>query len=179
MRAVIVYESMYGNTRQIAEAIREGLGADDDVRVVPVAEADPAMLHGADLLVTGGPTHAHSISWPSTRRSAADAAAKPDAGLTLEPGATGVGLREWLPTLGDVKIWAAAFDTRLDAPQVFTGRGSARIERRLRQHKAHLIAEPESFLVTKQNTLLPGELERARAWGQRLADLLAAHTAKP
>src|SRR4051794_34303203 len=56
MRALIVYESMYGNTRQIAEAIAEGCRQAGEASVVRAASCDPAMLAGLDLLVIGGPT---------------------------------------------------------------------------------------------------------------------------
>jgi len=36
-----------------------------------------------------------------------------------------------------------------------------------------LIAAPESFLVTKEDTLHPGELDRARAWGENLSRSIA------
>ena len=75
MRAVVVYESMYGNTHHVAEAIGTGLSEGYDVAVVPVSEADPAVLNGADLVVVGGPTHLHGMSRPSSRKGAATAAA--------------------------------------------------------------------------------------------------------
>jgi flavodoxin len=62
MRAVVVYESMYGNTHLVAGAIGAGLGTVFDVCVVPVSEASAAVLDGADLVVVGGPTHAHGMS---------------------------------------------------------------------------------------------------------------------
>ena len=122
MRVLIVYESMYGNTRTVAERIGAGLGPDLDVDVVPVADATAERVAGADLLVVGGPTHVHGLSWPRTRRAAVEAAAK-DPALDALPGADGRGLREWLahlpsPTTGAA---AAAFDTRIDAPAAFTG----------------------------------------------------------
>ena len=86
MRAVVVYESMYGNTHLIADAIGTGLAEGFDVTVVPVADADKAVVAGADLVVVGGPTHAHGMSRSSTRQGAADAAAKAAGELTLEPG---------------------------------------------------------------------------------------------
>ena len=70
MRALIVYESMYGNTRRMAEAIAEGLEAAMPTRVLPVASADYDALAGADLLLVGGPTHAHGMSHPATRAEA-------------------------------------------------------------------------------------------------------------
>lgn len=62
MRAVVVYESMYGNTHRIAEAIGAGLDAPFDVGVVPVAEVSPVVLADAGLVVVGGPTHVHGVS---------------------------------------------------------------------------------------------------------------------
>src|SRR6266480_4926455 len=59
MRVVIVYESMFGNTHLIADAIAEGLALGNEVTVVPVARAGRELLDGADLVVAGGPTHIH------------------------------------------------------------------------------------------------------------------------
>ncbi len=64
MRAVIVYESMFGNTHAIADAIGEGLEPKLEVVVVPLAEAGRERLGDADLLVVGGPTHFHGMSHP-------------------------------------------------------------------------------------------------------------------
>ena len=66
MRAVIVYESMFGSTRKVAEAIAEGLADCAEVSVVPVTSADARILDGADLVVVGGPTHTHGMSRPGT-----------------------------------------------------------------------------------------------------------------
>src|SRR5579872_93280 len=70
MRAVVVYESMYGNTHLIADAIGAGLGSAFDVSVIPVSEAGSAVLADADLVVVGGPTHIHGISRARTRKAA-------------------------------------------------------------------------------------------------------------
>ncbi len=70
MRAVVVYESMYGNTHHVAEAIGSGLAEGFDVAVVPVAEAGQEMIDDADLVIVGGPTHAHGMSRESTRQEA-------------------------------------------------------------------------------------------------------------
>jgi len=171
MRAVVVYESMYGNTHLVADAIATGMRdvAGDVVLVAPVDEADAAMLDGAELLVVGGPTHVHGMSRPKTRTAAAEAAAKPESGLTMEPDADGPGLREWFDELDAVPRSAAAFDTRLDAPPAFTGRAAKSIGKRLRKLGCELIAKPESFLVTKETHLLDDEAARARAWGTELA----------
>lgn len=68
MKITIVYESMFGSTRAIAEAIGEGCGQWADVEVVSVADADPGMVDRTDVLVVGGPTHAWGMSRPSTRK---------------------------------------------------------------------------------------------------------------
>jgi hypothetical protein len=171
MRAVVIYESMYGNTHQIAEAIGTGLAGEFDVAVVPVAEAGRAVVSDADLIVVGGPTHVHGMARASSRQAAAKAADEPGAGLRLEPDAVKSGLREWLDSLGKSKVHAraAAFDTRIDGPAVFTGRASKAVGKALRHHGYDLVAEPESFLVTKQNHLLPHERDRAASWGATVA----------
>ena len=171
MRAVIVYESMYGNTHLIADAIAAGLG-DNEVAVVPVEHATDELVAGADLLVVGGPTHAHGMTRASTRQAAVDAAHKPKSEIALDPDAEGEGLREWFEQLGAVAGTAAAFDTRADAPAAFTGRASKGIAKRLRHHGLVLLAEPESFLVIRDNHLEPHEEERARTWGAVLADAM-------
>lgn len=168
MRAVVVYESMYGNTHLIAQAIGEGLADSADLVVVPVTEGDSALAAGADLLVVGGPTHVHGMSRPRTRAAAIDAAKKPDSGLTFEAQADAAGVREWLDSLGHLDMRAAAFDTRIDAPAAITGRASKRIAHKLRQHRCTLVADPESFLVTKDSHLEPDEEARARQWGASL-----------
>jgi hypothetical protein len=174
MRAVVVYESMFGNTRRVAEAIGEGLQPAHDVVVVPVRDAGPDVLADAQILVVGGPTHVHGMTRPRSRQAAADVAGKPESPVALEEGATGPGVREWLAALEYPNVFAASFDTRSHAPAALTGRASKGIHRELSRHGAHLIAEPESFFVTKENTLETGEAARARRWGEQLGAEMAA-----
>ncbi|HEV2450517.1 MAG TPA: flavodoxin domain-containing protein [Streptosporangiaceae bacterium] len=169
MRAVVVYESMYGNTHLIADAIAAGLQPACEVRVVPVSQASPAVLAGADLVVVGGPTHMHGMTRAASRKAAVEAAKKPASPLKVEPDALGPGLREWFGRLGRYQVNAAAFDTRIHAPAAFTGRASKGIAQQLRAHGYEVIAEPESFLVTKQDRLEPHETSRARDWAAQLA----------
>jgi hypothetical protein len=171
MRAVVVYESMYGNTRMIAEAIGSGLRSFDSGAVVPVGKVTPELLADVDLLVAGGPTHAWHMSRPGSRQSAVEAARKPDSGLTLEPAAAGPGLREWFASLASLSCNAVAFDTRMKIPAALSGRASKGIARQLRLHGCVPAAKSESFFVSKGNQLLPGEEERARAWGAQLASV--------
>lgn len=175
MKAVVIFESMYGNTRSIAEAVAEGIRADGDVlvSVLPVGEASTEITGDADLLVVGGPTHMHGMSRPSSRHAAHEAAAKPDSGLVIDPAADGPGVRDWLAHLEHRAGLGAAFDTRLDAPPMFTGSAAAGIARKLRRAGVTAITGPQSFLVTKQTELCAGEAARAREWGVELSKLAA------
>jgi hypothetical protein len=163
---------MYGNTHVVAGAVGDGLERLGDVSVVAVEEASAAMLAGADLVVVGAPTHVHGLSRPSTRRAAADDRSTGRSTLVLDPAAGGPGVREWLAALGasDAHAAAAAFDTRLAGPPLLTGRASKQIAKQLRAHGYRLVAEPESFLVSKDTRLLDGEVGRAEEWGRRLAE---------
>jgi hypothetical protein len=167
MRAVVIYESMFGNTRAIAEAIAAGLGPAGDVTVVSVARAKRELLENTNLVVVGGPTHTHGMSKKRTRAAAAQMSRKPDSTLVLDADAHGTGLREWFAAMGQGTAPAAAFDTRLTGLAVITGRASRQIGRQLRRHGFRLVARPQSFLVAG-HTLLPGETERAREWARGL-----------
>lgn len=167
VRVLIVFESMYGNTREIAEEIGAGMEG-DDVTVAAVHDVDRGLVEAADLVVVGAPTHVHGLPRPTSRRGAVDAAAKTD-DLTLEPHATETGVREWLDGLPKhAHSPAAAFDTRIDVAPLLSGRASRAIDRQLRHHGYRPVAEPESFLVDKQSRLIDGELQRARKWGGRV-----------
>ncbi|MEO6703157.1 MAG: flavodoxin domain-containing protein [Jatrophihabitantaceae bacterium] len=171
MRAVVVYESMYGNTRQVAQAIAAGLAERLVALALPVSQAGPLALAGAELIVVGGPTHAWSMSRPATRTSAAEQA--PAKGLVMDESASGIGVREWLATRPGEPRWVAAFDTRLNAPAALTGRASRSISQQLRRYQLPILDRPQSFLVSKANKLADGELDRARDWGRLLAQRLA------
>ncbi len=172
MRAVVVYESMFGNTRQIAEAVAAGLGERLDVEVLRADHAGDLTTHTIDLLVVGAPTHAWGLPRANTRTGSLEYVRKAHGELKLEPQAdTLPGVREWLSTLGTFGAFGAAFDTRLRAPALVTGRASKAIAAGLERHALSLVAPPESFLVDRQHHLITGELERARAWGVTLRNL--------
>jgi multimeric flavodoxin WrbA len=174
MRALIVYESMYGNTHVVAEHIAEGLRPSFDVTVVSVADATAELVKASDLLVCGGPTHMHSMSSGLSRRLAIDAAGKADHELSLDAAAAGPGLRDWLQGIVRSRVAAAAFDTRTDSSAAFTGQACQGIARRLRRHGLHVVNHPESFLVDNDNHLLAGEAERATRWGASVAGAVTA-----
>jgi hypothetical protein len=179
MRALVVYESMYGNTQVTAGNIADGLRGDYEVTLVPLAEATAELVAGADLLVAGAPTHMHGLPSTSSRRMAAQAAAKEGSGLRIAPGARGPGMRDWLKDLGRRDGLAAAFDTRLNGVPAFTGRASRPIAKLLKRHGRRLVAAPESFLVGSQNTLLDGEAARARRWGMLLGAVSKTYLPTP
>ena len=162
---VVIHESMYGNTRRIAEAIAEGMG----VLAVPVARADNDVLNHAELVVVGAPTHAWHLPSPRSRQAAAEGAAKTDSGVHLEPEATGSGVREWMADPASHPRAVAVFDTRVKMPRAFSGSAARHMAKLARRRRTPLAAPPTSFFVTKDNRLLDGELERARAFGAELA----------
>jgi flavodoxin len=168
MPAAVIYESMFGNTRKVAEAVADGLRESGDVVVMRANDATtPSMVADVDLVVVGAPTHVHGLSRASSRDAALQMAAKPDAHVSLEPDAAAPGVREWLASLGNTEIRAAAFDTRQAGPRFFTGSAARKIRRELRKRGAKIAAPVESFVVRK-NQLVDGELDRARVWGARL-----------
>ncbi|MBJ7455922.1 MAG: flavodoxin family protein [Thermoleophilia bacterium] len=167
MTALVVYESMFGNTHTVAERIARGLGG---ATLVAVAEATAEAIAAADLVVVGGPTHVHGMVSDRTREGARQQAAEPGSGLTLDPDAEGPTLRDWFDGLAlPAECRAAAFDTRVHGPAPLTGRASRGIAKRLERHGATLVAPPESFFVERDNHLSEGEADRAEAWGASLA----------
>ena len=169
MRALVVYESMYGSTHVIADNIADGLRADYEVTVVPVREATPELVAAADLIVAGAPTHLRGLSSAKSRQMAAQAAAKDGSRLRMDPDAGGPGMQDWLKGLGHRDGVAAAFDTRVNGLALLTGRASRPIARLLKRHGYRLVAAPEGFLVCSHGTLLDGEASWARRWGMTIA----------
>jgi hypothetical protein len=179
MKTVIIYESSFGNTRRVAEELARVAVGHGPVDVHPAEAVGAGVLDDADLVLVGGPTHAHGMSWKSTREEAAkQAAASGDADAPPDvraPGidAAGTGLREWFHRVDHVDgTAAAAFDTRVDGPEFLTGRASLGISRRLRHHGFHEVAAPRSFLVDRENDLLDGELTRAGEWAASVYESL-------
>jgi len=162
-KVLVVYESMFGNTHDVAEAVAVGLRASLDVALVDVADAPLEIPDDVDLVVVGGPTHAFGMSRPSTRQSAVEQGADPHAGEHI-------GLREWIAgVVAPEGIPTAAFDTKVAKPHL-PGSAAKAAERKLRHRGFKQLVHPESFFVAgTTGDLLDGELERARAWGESLA----------
>jgi flavodoxin len=163
MKAFIVYESEFGNTQKIANAIAKGMKKHLEVEVHNVT--DPDRPSGADLLVVGGPTHAFSMSRSSTRADAITQGAK---NVNTE-----AGLREWLGGLAAVdSIPFAAFDTRVDIVRRLPGSASKAAVKRARKLGYTPITRPESFYVQDvSGPLLDGEVNRAEVWGAQVGQL--------
>ena len=171
MTSLVVFESMYGNTRMVAEAIAEGMGG-AEVVAVHAAPDCPADL---ELLVVGGPTHVHGMSTTRSRQMAVEAIQE-DGDGRLEPGAAREpGLRAWIREMAPGSgARAAAFDTRADKSAWLTGAASRGIAKRLRR-RGYDVIDVQSFLVEdSEGPLTEGELDRARAWGSQLARSVAA-----
>ncbi|MER5267159.1 flavodoxin [Actinosynnema sp. NPDC002837] len=162
-RALVVFESMFGNTRAVAEAVGAALAEGRQVDVVEVAAAPDVLPEGVDLLVVGAPTHAFSLSRVSTRKSAADQAT---GGLVSR----GRGVREWLDALAPVDrtVSAIAFDTKVKVGWL-PGSAAKAITKRLRRLRFTLAGAPVSFYVGgTPGPLLEGEIERATAWARTI-----------
>jgi hypothetical protein len=170
VEGLVIFESMYGNTAHIAQAIGRGLQEHGmATRVVGVGDVEPESVD-VDLLVVGGPTHAHGMSREATRTTA-----RKDEKNSYEQPTVGPGLRDWLDRLPAGTRAAAAFDTRIDASPVLTGSAAKGIARHLSRRGYHLVVPRESFVVNKENRLAAGELNRAETWGAALAIEFAAH----
>jgi hypothetical protein len=175
MKALVIYESMYGNTREIAEAIAAGIGVTADVQLVTTTEALDALTENPGLVVMGGPTHGHGMSRVSTRQAAITDGDKAGSWLRVEPHADGPGVRDVLESIKTLDAHAAAFDTRIRMPAWLSGRAAKGIDRELRRRGARIVTAPESFFVTKQTRLVAGETDRARHWGEQLAEMYRAY----
>jgi flavodoxin len=149
MKTLVLYDSAFGNTEQIARAVAKGLEPLSEVEVVPVGEARLDIFAKVDLLVVGSPTQ----KWSSTPAIKAFLDASP--GTLLDGLAT------------------AVFDTRFHQSGWITGSAAKTLAKQLRKHGVSLILPPESFFVTEsEGPLEAGELERAEGWGRSLVAAL-------
>ena len=146
MKALIVYDSVYGNTEKIARAIAEAITPSDEVKVVGAGEANPSELESIDLLIVGSPTHGGRPT-PAVQN-----------------------LLNKVPELQGINV--AAFDTRIPTKLVKVfGYAAGRIANNLKKKSGTLIASPEGFFVTGgQGPLKEGELERAAAWAKGILE---------
>ena len=163
MKAVVVYESHWGNTAAVARAIAEGIGP--EAQALSTAEATGEAMAGADLIVAGAPLLGFSLPTEDMLKSiAADAARHP-----TPPDMSHPSMRAWLEALPRGSGRAAAFETR-----IWWSPGSAAkaILGKLEAAGYHPAAKAQRFVVAgRYGPLRDGELERAKAWGSQLARL--------
>jgi flavodoxin len=152
MQTLVIYDSKFGNTQKIAEAIGRGIGSVSEVRVASTAEAAnvlASLVARPDLVLLGGPTQNHGPS---------------------------AGLRQFAENLpADLRgLPAACFDTRYRGPVLLMGSAASAAAKALAKTGTRLVAPSESFFIVRhgsmqQQTLEPGEITRAEAWGHAVA----------
>jgi hypothetical protein len=161
VKAYVVYESLWGNTRAVAEAVAEGIGP--DAWAVPTDGITPEELAAADLVVAGSPVVAFSLPSDGARQNIE----RSEAGAPQPPDLSHPSMRTWLESLPHASARGAAFETRIWwSPRGATGD----IEKRLKAAGYRVVAKAQKFVVQgKYGPLRDGEVERARAWGRVLA----------
>ncbi|MBJ8341298.1 flavodoxin family protein [Antrihabitans sp. YC3-6] len=165
MRALVVFESMFGNTEQIALAVADGLQSAYDVDVLNVDEAPPAIPSDIDLLVVGAPTHAFGLSRRQTRSDAA----------TRTQGETVTkykSVRDWLTSTSrsQNRVYAAAFGTHADKARLLPGSAARGAAKLLRRKRFDTLVKPANFFVEDVlGPLQSGEVSRAKIWGAEIA----------
>lgn len=152
MRIAVIYDSKFGNTEKIAEAVGRGVGTLGEVRVMSTAEAVRdvrSLAQRPDLLLLGGPTQKRGAS-PALRAFVE----------RLPAPFTGV------PT--------AAFDTRYRGTNWIMGSAAAEVAKAIQKAGGRIVSPPESFFIVRRGPmerqqLEEGEIERARQWARSLA----------
>ncbi len=161
MKAVVVYESLWGNTAAIARAIAEGMGP--EATALSTAQASAEAMAGVTLIVAGAPLLAFRLPTDAIRKSIArdrKHAQKP-------PDLSGSSMRAWLTALPKGSGRSAAFETRF---RWSPGSATGAIRRRLEKAGYRPTAKDHRFIVKgTYGPLREGELEQARAWGAELA----------
>lgn len=161
MKAVVVYESLWGNTAAIGRAIAEGIGP--EALALSTDEATGEALADVDLIVAGAPVLGFQLP---TDKMRADIGADP--GKAPSPPDLSVpSMRSWLESLPRGQGGFAAFETRI---WWSLGGATKAIERGLEAHGYRSIARRQRFIVKgAYGPLRDGELQRARLWGEELA----------
>ena len=148
MRALIVYDSVYGNTEKVARAIADSITPSGEVKVLRAGEMDTSELASIDLLIVGSPVH----------------------GGRPTPAVQDFLNKMAQQSLRNIKV--AAFDTRATSKfaKIF-GNAAGRIAGQLTKKGGILIVPPEGFFVTgTKGPLKEGELERAAAWAKGILE---------
>ncbi len=156
MKALVVYDSAYGNTQRVAEAIAATLA----VEATHSRAAAAGELEGIDLLVAGSPTQGG------------------------RPTKVFQEYLRTIPNGRLDGVAVAAFDTRIPAADSglplrllmnLIGYAAPRIAADLKRKGGRQVIAPEGFVVEgKEGPLREGELERARGWAKQLQETIAS-----
>jgi hypothetical protein len=162
MKAVVVYESLWGNTAAVGRAIAEGIGP--GAQALSTAEATGEAMTGVDLIVAGSPVLGFKLPTDKMREGArTNPGGKPPRPADLSHPS----MRSWLDALPAAHGRSAAFDTQVRGP---FGKAAPTIAEALERAGYTRLADPVGFTVAgKFGPLRKGELERARRWGSELA----------
>jgi flavodoxin len=159
MKARVVYDSGYGNTEKIAQAIGQALGPPEDVEIVRVGDVQPEQVTGVPLLIVGSPTQ------------------------KFRPTGATTSFLKAIPENGLQGVKVAAFDTRFPESEIervrilaffvrIFGYAAKPIADRLEKKGGELVAPPEGFFVEgTEGPLQEGELERAAGWAKQIATM--------
>ena len=142
MKTLVIYDSVYGNTEEIAKSMGEAIGS--EAKVVKAGSFSPADLESVELLIAGSPTYGGR---PTPK------------------------MKEFLESIKSTSlrgVKVAAFDTRFPATWVkIFGFAAGKIEKQLKSQGGKSVIKPEGFLVSgTKGPLVEGEYERAAKWAQ-------------
>ena len=150
MKILVIYDSQYGNTEQIAKAIASGLGIAGEVRTVKISEAKLGDITGINLLIVGSPTQGANAT---------------------------IAIQEFIKNLPDNSLKGvkySTFDTRMTNKIIrMFGYASPKIAKGLEGKGATQTVQPVGFWVKgRKGPLKEGELERATKWAENIANAL-------
>jgi flavodoxin len=152
MKVLIVYDSLYGNTEKIAQAIQEGMGA-NEIQMVRAKDANASDLQGVRLLVVGSPTH-------GGRASAITKQFFERLNLHALDGKGAAAFDTGIPVKGQ-RFWMRLLIRTI-------GYASRNIAKLLAKKGASVIGKMTFFVNGKEGPLQEGELERAKEWAGKL-----------
>jgi flavodoxin len=154
MKALVVYDTVYGNTEKVASVLKENLNKKYDVKLIKADAAKPADLDGVDLLLVGSPTHG---------------------GWYIESVKTFLNA---IPANGLKTMQAAAFDTStskqnesgfVKAVINFFGYASKRIAKSLAAKGATMVSAETFPVIGREGPLQEGEIEHAKSWAEEIS----------
>jgi len=155
MKALVVYDSYFGNTEKVAHAIGQALGSPEEVEVRRASDVQPQQLAGLDVLVVGSPTRAFQATRAVTQ------------------------LLRRIPSQGLRGVRTAVFDTRVSIEDVGSalltimvnlfGYAAEQVAKRLQRKGGELTLPPAGSVVEgTEGPLRQGELEWAAHWASQL-----------